>query len=64
MIGSKSKNIGGTSLKHGMKLTLKEKKLLSNRGLEPKEFLRIRRDNEKFEFLQKGTGKILTIWRD
>lgn len=51
-------------LKHGLKLTLKEKKLIQREGHNPKDFLRIKADAEKYEFLQKGTGKILTIWRD
>lgn len=50
-------------MKHGMKLTRKEKLLLQREGHDPKDFLRIKRDTEKFEFLQKHTGKILVIWR-
>jgi hypothetical protein len=46
-----------------MKLTLKEKKLLKDKGHEPKDFLRIKRDTKQYEFLQKYTGKILVIER-
>ena len=55
---------GGMGLKHGMKPTLKEKKLIQREGHKPRDFLRIKRDTKQYEFLQKYTGKILTIGRD
>lgn len=45
------------------RLTRKEKVLLSKRNLDPKNFLRLHKDKEKYEFVEVGSGKILTIGR-
>jgi hypothetical protein len=50
-------------LKHVKRLTRAEKILLSKRKLNSKNFLRLSKDDEKFEFVEVTSGKILTIWR-
>ncbi|WP_193708380.1 DUF6906 family protein [Alkalibaculum sporogenes] len=48
-------------MKHGKKLTLKEKELLKEKGYDPAKFLRIKRTTEKLEFLNIDTKQILPV---
>lgn len=50
-------------MKHGLKLTRKEKELLQKEGHDPNSFLRIKRTTEYYEFLNRHTGEILPIER-
>lgn len=50
-------------MKHRMprKLVLREKKLLKNLGFNPNNFLRSKKDDMHYEFIEAGTGNILKV---
>ncbi|WP_163215778.1 DUF6906 family protein [Clostridium thermarum] len=50
-------------MKHGRRLTMEEKKFLAKQGYEAKNFLRIKKTAEYYEFLEVYSGKILTVRR-
>ena len=50
-------------MQKGRNLTREEKSFLKGESLDPKNFLRIKKTPEGYEFLQKSTGRILSIRR-
>jgi len=50
-------------MKNGKKLTREERNFLKQQGFNPKNFLRLSKTAEGYEFLEVQTGKILSIRR-
>lgn len=50
-------------MKHGRKLTRKQKAFLEEQGLNPEEFLLERQDYESYTFYYIPTGKTITMRR-
>jgi hypothetical protein len=50
-------------MKHGKRLLLRHKRLLSSQGHNPSDFLYTKDTAQHVEFLQKSTGKLLVIRR-
>ncbi len=48
-------------MKHGKRLTAKEKQILVKEGYKPEEYLRERKNHEEVVFVHRATGKPLSI---
>lgn len=57
--------IGGDNLKHGRRLTRKEKIMLEKYNLDSKNYLRVKQDAETITFIRRGTDrtlKLMKVW--
>lgn len=50
-------------MKHGKKLTKVEKVFLANIGLDPAKFLVVKRENDKYVFVERGTDRTIQVPR-
>jgi hypothetical protein len=50
-------------MKYDLKLTRREKIFLKKEGFNPRNFLRVKKTAESYEFLEVYSGKILTLRR-
>jgi len=48
-------------MKHGKKLTLRQKQILTDLGLEPSDFLRVKMSADDFTIVNINTGKTQDI---
>lgn len=48
-------------MKHGKRLTVEMKKMLSSNGYEPKDYLYIKNTTNTVEFMNVKNGKIVVI---
>ncbi len=51
----------GAAVKHPRRLTKHEKIMLDDLGFNPADFLRTKRTPEGYEFLQRSTGRIMSV---
>lgn len=50
-------------MKHGKRLTLRQKKFLVSQGLDPDKYLFSKQDAESYIFIDKKTGKSMLVRR-